>query len=224
LAVAVLSSRGLPRRSDIGGCEEALEKVRTSHWVQLHTRRQDVGTRLSVAELGTVLGVWAHPDDEAYLSAGLMAAARDAGQRVVVATATYGEQGTPDPQRWPAQRLAALRRYELAASLAVVAVHEHRWLGYTDGGCAAVEPQAGASVVGRLIDEVRPDTIVTFGPDGMTGHPDHQTISAWVSQAWQASGRSARLLHATRTRHWHAEWRASPRSPHVGKGPITRDD
>jgi hypothetical protein len=31
------------------------------------------------ARLGTVLGIWAHPDDEAFLSAGLMAAARDAG-------------------------------------------------------------------------------------------------------------------------------------------------
>ena len=51
-------------------------------------------TRLAAADLGTVLGVWAHPDDEAYLSSGLMAAARDAGHRVVVATATYGERGS----------------------------------------------------------------------------------------------------------------------------------
>ncbi len=46
----------------------------------------------------TLLGVWAHPDDEAYLSAGLMATAADAGARVVVATATRGEIGTDDPQ------------------------------------------------------------------------------------------------------------------------------
>jgi hypothetical protein len=44
--------------------------------------------------LGTVLGIWAHPDDEAFLSAGLMAAARDVGQRVVCVTATLGEHGT----------------------------------------------------------------------------------------------------------------------------------
>jgi hypothetical protein len=49
----------------------------------------------------TLLGVWAHPDDEAYLSAGLLASAVDAGWRVVVATATRGEIGTDDPEGCP---------------------------------------------------------------------------------------------------------------------------
>src|ERR671922_141060 len=39
-------------------------------------------------DLGTILGVWAHPDDEAYLSAGLMARAVRNGSRVVCVTAT----------------------------------------------------------------------------------------------------------------------------------------
>ena len=43
-----------------------------------------------VSALGTVLGIWAHPDDEVYLSGGLMAMARDRGQRVVCVTATLG--------------------------------------------------------------------------------------------------------------------------------------
>ena len=45
----------------------------------------------------TLLGVWAHPDDEAYLSSALMAAVRREGARVVVVTATHGEHGTGDP-------------------------------------------------------------------------------------------------------------------------------
>ena len=52
-------------------------------------------------ELGTILGVWAHPDDETYLSAGLMAAAVDAGSRVVDVTATRGEGGSMDEEQWP---------------------------------------------------------------------------------------------------------------------------
>src|SRR3954453_11417181 len=52
---------------------------------------------LDIHDLGTVLGVWAHPDDEAYLSAALMAEARDAGHPVVVATATDGELGGAGP-------------------------------------------------------------------------------------------------------------------------------
>ena len=60
------------------------------------------------ARLGTVLGIWAHPDDEAFLSAGLMAAARDEGNRVVCVTATLGERGTDDPASWPPGRLGAV--------------------------------------------------------------------------------------------------------------------
>ena len=50
-------------------------------------------------ELGTILGVWAHPDDETYLCAGLMASAARAGSRVVCVTATRGELGTGDHDR-----------------------------------------------------------------------------------------------------------------------------
>ena len=94
----------------------------------------------NAADLGTVLGIWAHPDDEAFLSAGLMAAARDAGRRVVCVTATLGEHGTDDPQRWPPQRLAQVRTHEARASLAALGVTEHFLLGISDGTCAAQPP------------------------------------------------------------------------------------
>jgi LmbE family N-acetylglucosaminyl deacetylase len=154
--------------------------------------------------LGTVLGVWAHPDDEAYLSAGVMAQARAAGQRVIVATATYGELGAADGT--PPARLAAIRRHELAASLAAVGVTEHRWLGYADGGCADVDPASAVARVAGLIAEVGPDTILTFGPDGMTGHPDHQAVSAWTTAAWRSAGCPGRLMYATVTPADHAQW------------------
>ena len=95
------------------------------------------------ARLGTVLGIWAHPDDEAFLSAGLMAAARDAGNRVVCVTATLGERGTDDPSRWPPHRLGAVRGHELRASLAALDVTEHHLLGLTDGTCAAAARRRG---------------------------------------------------------------------------------
>jgi len=161
-------------------------------------------TRPVAEDLGTVLGVWAHPDDEAFLSAGLMAALSDSGHRVVVATATYGEQGTPDPDRNPAEQLAAIREQEMRTSLALVGVREHRWLGYRDGFCA--DAADGEAAVARLIDEIQPDTILTFGPDGMTGHSDHQAVWAWTTAAWNSSGARARLLYATLTPRYYAEW------------------
>jgi LmbE family N-acetylglucosaminyl deacetylase len=161
---------------------------------------------IAADQLGTVLGVWAHPDDEAYLSAALMALARHAGQRVVVVTATAGERGTDDPVRWPPARLARLRRREMAASLAAVGVHEHHWLGYADGECADVPEAVAVAAIARIVDDVQPDTIVTFGPDGMTGHPDHCAVSAWTTAVWQHHRPEARLWYATLLDSFHEEW------------------
>jgi LmbE family N-acetylglucosaminyl deacetylase len=160
----------------------------------------------TVAALGTILGVWAHPDDEAYLSAGLMALARRHGSRVVVATATLGGAGTDDPDRWPPDRLTRLRRCELSAALAAVGVEEHRWLGYDDGSCHQVAADDGTAAVTALIESVQPSTIVTFGPEGMTGHADHRAVSRWTTAAWQATARRARLWYATLTPRFHARW------------------
>jgi LmbE family N-acetylglucosaminyl deacetylase len=155
-----------------------------------------------VTGLGTVLGVWAHPDDETYLSGGLMALARRARERVVCVSATYGERGTDDPVAWPPDRLARTRALEVAAAMAVLGVDDHRFLGFEDGTLAGVDPLAGADVIARLLDDVQPDTMVTFGPEGMTGHPDHRAISRWVTRAWRRAGGSdtgVRLLHAAKT-------------------------
>ena len=46
--------------------------------------------------LGTTVVVWAHPDDETYLSGGTAAALVDLGHRVVAVTATRGDAGGPD--------------------------------------------------------------------------------------------------------------------------------
>ncbi|WP_202879322.1 PIG-L deacetylase family protein [Nocardioides cynanchi] len=154
----------------------------------------------------TLLGVWAHPDDEAYLSSGLMAAVRRAGGRVVVVTATRGEHGTDDPQRWPPERLAPHRERELRDSLAVVGVHEHRWLPHRDGELADLPLAAGADALVGVLEELRPDTVVTFGPDGMTGHDDHRAVSRWTTEAWRLTGQRGELWYATLTPEFHDEW------------------
>jgi LmbE family N-acetylglucosaminyl deacetylase len=159
----------------------------------------DDDDRTQVGRLGTIMGVWAHPDDEAYLTGGLMAMAVEAGSRVVCVSATRGEHGTSDPVRWPPVRLAALRERELAASLTALGVTEHHWLGFEDGTCATVPPDRAVAALARLITEVGVDTLVTFAADGLTGHADHRTVSSWVSTAWEATDRRARLLHAATT-------------------------
>jgi LmbE family N-acetylglucosaminyl deacetylase len=148
--------------------------------------------------LGTVLSIWAHPDDETYLAGGVMAAAADRGDRVVCVSATAGERGTSDPEVWPPLRLGRRRQWEAAAAMAVLGVTDHRLLGMPDGALADHD-KAGIAMVRDLLDEVEPDTILTFGPDGITFHPDHIAISRWVTEAWRQRGCRERLLYATFT-------------------------
>jgi LmbE family N-acetylglucosaminyl deacetylase len=160
-----------------------------------------------VSGLGTILGVWAHPDDETYLSAGLMATAASLGARVACATATRGEEGSWDHERYPPSEIGRIREAELTAALGVLGVSEHYWLEFRDGTCDAVDEAEGADRIKAIIEKVSPDTVLTFGPEGLTGHPDHSAVSRWTTNAFDmASKLGASLCYATSTPEWAAEF------------------
>ena len=154
------------------------------------------GAALDTSELAglTVLAVWAHPDDESYLGAGLMADVAASGGRVVNVTATLGEHGTPDPELMPPSRLASIRRTELAGALSALGVTESVVMGFEDGSLESIPVEMGARRVESLLDEVAPDVVVSFGPDGVTGHPDHIAVGEWVRHAVEEHPRSPALL------------------------------
>jgi LmbE family N-acetylglucosaminyl deacetylase len=143
-----------------------------------------------------LLGVWAHPDDECYLSAGLLARVTAAGGHVRLICATRGEFGTADPSEAGSEALGRRRSDELRSSLGVLGVHDVHVLGLPDGGCRDVDPAAMARTIADHVDEIGADTVVTFGPDGITGHPDHVAVSLWTTAA---VGSTTRLLYATMT-------------------------
>jgi LmbE family N-acetylglucosaminyl deacetylase len=158
-------------------------------------------------ELGTILGVWAHPDDEAYLSAGLMARAIRNGSRVVCMTATRGEGGSMDEERWPPEKMGEIRTAELERSLEILGVTEHRWLGLPDIDMQTGLPEEGYTAVRDLVADVRPDTILTFGPEGMTGHEAHKSVSRWATEALREEGKpGARVYYACVTDEWAEEF------------------
>lgn len=155
-----------------------------------------VVTPADVTRLGIILSVWAHPDDESFLAAGMLAAAVQNGQTVVCVTATKGEKGVQDESRWPAAQLADIRTRELAASLQQLGITKHHWLKYYDGECAQVPREEAIQKIAALIAQYRPDSIVTFGPEGLTGHPDHQAISRWVDGAAADAAKKPAVFHA----------------------------
>jgi LmbE family N-acetylglucosaminyl deacetylase len=156
------------------------------------------------SQLGTVLGVWGHPDDEAYLSAGLMMGALAAGNRVVCLTATRGEAGFPEDDPRSVAARAAVREAELAACLSTLGVSEHHWLPYVDGACAEVDVDEAVTAIAEIVDAVQPDTVLTFGPDGGTWHPDHIATGRWTTLACRAAAPDADLYYATKTDDWVA--------------------
>ena len=158
-------------------------------------------------DLGTILGVWAHPDDETYLSAGLMARAVRGGSRVVCVTATRGEGGSMDEERWPPESMGEVRTAELERSLGIIGVTEHHWLDLPDIDMGTGLPEEGYARVRDLVADVRPDTVLTFGPDGMTGHEAHKTVSRWATHAVREAGTpGARVLYACVTPEWAEEF------------------
>ncbi|HZD17939.1 MAG TPA: PIG-L family deacetylase [Actinomycetota bacterium] len=159
-------------------------------------------------ELGqTILGIWAHPDDETYLTAGLMARAVRNGSRVVCVTATRGEGGSMDEEKWPPEKMGEVRTAEMERSMAILGVHEHHWLDLPDIDMDTGLPEEGYARVRDLMAEVRPDTVLTFGPDGMTDHAAHKDVSRWATQAFHEVGEPGSKLHyATVTPEWAAEF------------------
>jgi len=158
-------------------------------------------------ELGTILGVWAHPDDETYLTAGLMARAVRNGSRVICVTATRGEGGSMDDEKWPPETMGEVRTRELERGLQILGVDEHEWLDLPDVDMDTGLPDEGYARVRDLVAEVQPDTILTFGPDGMTDHAAHKDVSRWATTALREAGKpGSRVLYATVTPEWAEEF------------------
>jgi LmbE family N-acetylglucosaminyl deacetylase len=148
---------------------------------------------------------------------------------VVDVTATRGEGGSMDEERWPSATMGAVRTEELRRSLEILGVREHRFLeGPLDVDMQTPLDEAGAAQVRDIMDEVAPDSVFTFGPDGMTGHEGHKSVSRWVTDAFQEVAKpGARLLYATTTPAWVESWLAQLAPFDIflpGTPPVTPDD
>lgn len=152
-----------------------------------------------VSSLGSILTIWAHPDDETFMAGGLLATAVDNGQAVVCVTATRGEAGVQDESRWPAEQLPQIRTAEMEHALQTLGVSTHHWLSYADGQCAEADESEAVQLLATLIDQYKPNTIITFPPDGSTGHSDHKMASSWARKAAQIAECKPSVYFAVQT-------------------------
>lgn len=150
-----------------------------------------------------VLVVHAHPDDEVFATAAATVAAATAGATVHLRIFTGGEGR--DSELSPAGLTAARQRKErrLARSTALLRFDTWDYLmepgHWTDTPhapertIACADTSTLAPPVVDAIDALRPDVLLTVGPDGLTGHPDHIACHNAVAHALAATTHRPRV-------------------------------
>jgi LmbE family N-acetylglucosaminyl deacetylase len=136
-----------------------------------------------------LLGVFAHPDDETFCAGGTLAKYVAAGWEVMVVSATRGQAGQiRDPLVAPRRTLGQVREREFYVACEQLGVRHARVLDYMDGTLQDVEEHELTGAVVQIIRAFQPDVVLTFGPDGAYGHPDHIAIGAATTRAFEQAG------------------------------------
>lgn len=147
-----------------------------------------------------IVAAFAHPDDERIIGPLLSRLARE-GRETHLVIATDGSKGVRDFAKIPAgAELAVTRSKEAACAANRLGVRRLHLLGLPDGGLASFEVLSKLrSGLVAIIDSLRPAAIITFGPEGGTGHPDHRLVGNVVTQIVQSDARYAKvdLLYAS---------------------------
>jgi LmbE family N-acetylglucosaminyl deacetylase len=140
-----------------------------------------------------LLAILAHPDDESMGVGGTLAKYASEGVETHLVCATRGEAGWfGQPDEFPGPfALGQIRERELYAAADVLGIRSIRFLDECDGALDRAQPARVVSRIVRQIREVRPDVVVTFGPDGAYGHPDHIAISQLALAAVVSAADSA---------------------------------
>jgi len=129
--------------------------------------------------------VLAHPDDESLGTGGALALSAAEGIATYLVTATRGERGRfGDAVTRPAPDVVGrTREAELRAAAEELGLREVCFLDYPDGALDGVDAAEAIARIAGHLRRVRPQVVVTFGPEGAYGHTDHIAISQFTTAA-----------------------------------------
>jgi LmbE family N-acetylglucosaminyl deacetylase len=146
----------------------------------------------------TLAAVLAHADDETPAGPILARYARE-GVQVYLIIASDGSQSTgansanprSDSSAATAEAIARARANEARCAAHALGAHPPILLGFPDGKLG--DYISDRSLIFRLsqrvaeeLGRVHPDAVITWGPDGGVGHPDHRIVSDIVTQLQRA--------------------------------------
>lgn len=150
----------------------------------------------------SILVVTPHPDDESFSSAGTIARYAAQGVPVDLLVFTRGQVGTrPEPIDSPEQ-LGRVREYETRAAARVLGIRTLTFLDYVDGRLDRADPDQLAAHVAQAIERSAADAVISFGPHGVTRHPDHIACHQAALAGAQRSSRPVRLFYIALPDEW----------------------
>src|SRR3989338_9045469 len=135
-----------------------------------------------------LLAIFAHPDDESFLAGGTLAlAAKRTDVKVVIATP--GQKGRSHiDYEISDKNLGDLRRRETGEAMKALGVEDYAILDYEDGALDRTDEKEIAERLAAIMKDFNPASVLTFGPDGITGHRDHIAIGRFATKAAKACG------------------------------------
>jgi LmbE family N-acetylglucosaminyl deacetylase len=161
-----------------------------------------------------LLAVFAHPDDESLGVGGTLAKYAAEGVEVSLVTATRGQRGRYKEHRFGTDQhpgpdaLGRLPEAELRAAAEVLGIRELILLDYDDGSLDGAVPREAIGEIVAHVRRIQPDVVITFGPEGAYGHPDHIAICSSRPRPWSRRRTAAPTPGKYRS---CTTWRRQPR-------------
>jgi len=169
------------------------------------------------------LAVFAHPDDESTVGNALAKFAAE-GHDVYLVTLTSGQAGNANTDIPKGPKLGAAREAEARCAAKALGIHEPFLPGFQDGDISSHGTlNRIAETLREIFEEVRPDVVITWGPDGLTGHPDHRVASNVTTEIFQ----QASSLEAAPKKLYYVAWPAKlmqERAPETFARMLTVDE
>jgi LmbE family N-acetylglucosaminyl deacetylase len=136
--------------------------------------------------MNSLLAVFAHPDDETFRPGGTLALLARRGVKVHVLTLTHGEAGScGEPAMCTPGNLPGVRERELGCACAILGIIPPRVLDYPDGHLAEANPERVIAEILAAVDQFRPQMMLSFGSDGLSGHADHIAVGQMTAEAFR---------------------------------------
>ncbi len=142
-----------------------------------------------------ILGIFAHPDDESFGPGGTLAQAAVNEHRVGIVTLTRGEAGSLGiSKELDRAELAERRTKELECAAGVLGISYLKIYSLPDNKLSTLPEKKILKILVDEIHQFAPDVVITFHKNGISGHPDHKTVTKLVNQAVRRSNKSPLLL------------------------------